>query len=104
MSSFEGLIQASATAVETLVDVMENSRRDDARVAAAREVLDRVGIKADSDIHLHVHGESDGGESVATSLRKRLAEMNGAMKEADELKARLGIGQSEIIDAEVIDE
>ena len=103
MTSYEGLVEASKIAVETLVDVMQNSRRDDARVAASREVLDRVGITGGADIHLHLHGAEDDGDSTVAKIRNRLTEMNEAMEEAAKLRISLGI-DNEIIDAEVVED
>jgi len=55
-------IQYSATiAVDTLVDVMQKSTSDSARIAAAKEVLSMSGFCKDS---LEMYGWGVGGETV----------------------------------------
>jgi hypothetical protein len=103
MTSYEKLINASDTAVDTLFDVMVNSRRDDARVAAAKEVLDRVGIRPGSDVHLHVHGDGAETESTVSVIRARLAEMRKTIEEGKAIDPALLSGE-EIIDAEVVED
>ena len=104
LTAFEGLVEASTIAVDTLVDVMEHSKRDDARVAAAREVLDRVGISGQGEIHLHLHGDGAEAESTVSKIRNRLTEMSSAMAAARELRANLTGQTDDIIEGEVIED
>lgn len=103
LTAFEGLVEASSIAVNTLVDVMQNSNRDDARVAAAREVLDRVGISGQGEIHLHLHGDNSDAETTVSKIRNRLSEMSSAITAARDLREHLD-GRDDVIDAEVIED
>lgn len=103
MTAFEKLVTGADTAVDTLLDVMENSRRDDARVAAARELLDRVGIRPGTDIHLHVHGDGEEQESAVSIIRQRLADMHQAIEDGKKIDPALLDG-SAIVDAEIVED
>lgn len=94
LSSYASLVQHSQTAVDVLVDVAQHSRNDLARVAASKEILDRVGLTPDLNITVTVEG---GDSSPVSKLKKRL----------DEIAERLGspgAGQAvgDIIDATVV--
>lgn len=102
MASYERIVEATDIAVGTLIDVMENSRRDDARVAAAREILDRGGIRAGEEIHLHVH-DAEVVESAVDIIKARLAEMHRNIEAGKAIDPTLLAGRSsDIEDAEVI--
>jgi hypothetical protein len=76
----ENLEEAATTAVDTLVELMEDDYPASVRLAAARDVLDRVGLQAtqrlevthidDSDIDREIarlmEAMAPGGESQAT--------------------------------------
>lgn len=82
MSAFERLVEASEVAVDTLVDVMKNSKRDDARVAAAREVLDRVGLQPGAEINIHVHTDGDTTQQTLERMNARLTDMHNAIRQS----------------------
>jgi hypothetical protein len=85
LSSYARLMEGSAAAVAALIDVVNESRNDLARVQAARELLDRAGLVQDQHVHLHVADPSEDGGAL-TELRSRL----------DEIRSRLSTPLGEI--------
>lgn len=63
------LIDNADAAIDTLIDLMENSSADGIKLGAAKEVLDRAGIKGPVDFHVEVEHKM----SPADSIRNRLA-------------------------------
>lgn len=98
MAAYMRLVEASEVAVDTLIWVAVNGKREEARVMAAREILDRSGIRAGVDINVTIP-ESTSKRSTADQLMERL----GAM--ADSLAAREAAEAASILDVEeVIDD
>lgn len=98
LNSYARLVEASEVAVDALVWVAEHGKREDARVMAAREILDRSGIRAGVDVNINMPAELDAGAKVS-ELHARLDKM------AESLTTREAImgGMLEIVDAEIIE-
>lgn len=74
ITSYARMIEASDIAVETLVDVAENSRSALARVAAAREILDRVGLVNEGGPHqTTTTDDSEDQDVLMDALKNRMA-------------------------------
>lgn len=95
LSAYAKMMDASDIAVETLVDVMENSKNALARVKAAQEVLDRVGL-------VHQDGAHQSNEEKTTESQDVLLEE--LRKHMDTAKERLQITTIDIVDADVIED
>jgi hypothetical protein len=97
MTSYLQIVEASGVAVEALVDVAQHSRNDIARVAAAKEILDRAGLTADLQVTVHIEGD-ERNERISR-LRDRLDSMQkGLQSRAIDAVAR----EENIVDAEVV--
>lgn len=66
----ERLVDASAKAIDVLIDVMENSVRDEVKLKAVEMLLDRTGFRAGVDIN-HRSGENV-QKSAVDALQERL--------------------------------
>lgn len=58
------------TALETFDDVMKNSTNDSARIKAASEILDRSGIKEDTNINVNIEDKSQVRAEILSKLEK----------------------------------
>lgn len=56
------------TALETFEDVMKNSINDSARIKAASEVLNRVGVKEDTNIKVEIEDKSSARAAIFERL------------------------------------
>lgn len=79
MTSYLQLVEATSTAVETLVDVAIRSKNDLARVAASKEILDRAGLTP--ELQVSVKFESEGRDERMTRLREKLDTMQRGLQE-----------------------
>lgn len=72
--TYAKMIQGSRTAVDTLVDVLETSQNDMARVKAAETILDRVGLSPDQRIQIETKKDDSEGalERLLSSVHDRL--------------------------------
>lgn len=77
LSTYATLVTSAQIAVDTLVDVAQNSRNDLARVGASKEILDRVGLTPDLNINVTVKGE---GASPIDKLKSKLDEMSERLR------------------------
>ena len=103
MAAYMKLVEATEVAVDTLVWVAVNGRREEARVLAAKEILDRAGIRAGIDIHVVPDPSTD--TSQVDALRARLATMADGMRSRDEISRRMSVvDDNQVVDAEVIEE
>jgi len=106
LSAYARLVEASDDAVDALVDVAVNGKREDARVMAAREILDRAGIRPGVDINIHISGV--GSESQTHELAKRLDKIQKNLQAAALIEAKLEADKAEaeaaIVDAEIVGE
>lgn len=81
MSSYLQIVEASALAVDTLIDVASTSRNDIARVQAAKEILDRAGLTAELQVTVKLEGEQR--DERMSNLRAKLDTMQrGLMSRA----------------------
>ena len=79
MTSYLQLVEATGTAVETLVDVAMRSKNDLARVAAAKEILDRAGLTP--ELQVSVKFESEGRDERIGKLKDKLDVMQRGLEE-----------------------
>lgn len=91
------LIDASGDAAETIAYLMQFAVQENVRLAAAKEVLDRAGIKGGADITIE-HQHSLNPSAV---LAEKLQEMAKSIT-AEREKEYTDLADSDIIDVEVI--
>jgi hypothetical protein len=91
VASYTALVDATDVAVETLVYIALHGRREEARVAAAREILDRSGLTP--EVRVSIDTTASDRDSRMNELRRRLDSMQTGLTTPLELDA-------EIIDAE----
>lgn len=105
LNSYARLVEASEIAVDALVWVAEHGKREDARVMAAREILDRSGIRAGVDVNVNLAGENDATVKV-NELHARLDKMAESLSTRENLVARAMAltDDDEIVDAEIVEE
>lgn len=84
LSAYMQLVENSEVAVEALIWVAANGKREEARVMAAREILDRAGIRAGVDVNVNISG--DEGNSSVNDLKARLKRMGEGMDVADAIR------------------
>jgi len=96
MASYMTLVEGTEIAVEALLYVAQHGRREEARVMAAKEILDRAGIRAGVDIHV-VHEDGD-AESQIAKLHDRLDRM------AESITAKAELETKTIVDAEIVED
>ena len=92
--AYAQMVQGTSTAVTTLIDVMENSKNDLARVQAAKEMLDRSGLtpeQTSAATAIQVDSQSD----TLDRVKRRLDTIRGRLMPPSD---------DDIIDAEVIEE
>lgn len=79
------LMGMANTALETFDDVMKNSINDSARIKAASEVLNRVGIKEDTNINIQIDDKTEARSAVLSRLEAmRLEDIEDAEVIEDE--------------------
>jgi ABC-type uncharacterized transport system YnjBCD ATPase subunit len=86
VTSYAALVDATDVAVDTLVNIAMHGRREEARVAAAKEILDRSGLSPE----IRISVDTAGGERQARldALRMKLNTMG------DGLRAPLEVGEA----------
>lgn len=107
MASYMRIVEASEWAVEALIHVAVHGRREEARVMAAKELLDRAGIRAGIDIHV-VHESGDANRQISV-LHERLDRMAEGLDARDEIMrtaqaAAREAAEAEIVDAEIVED
>lgn len=100
VAAYARLIGGTNQAVDALIDVLDNSNNDLARVSAAKELLDRAGIVQDQHVVLHANPEGTGGGM--DMLKERLSEIQMRLKNPLPLPPSVP-SDDEIVDAEVVD-
>ena len=92
--AYAQMVEGTAKAVTTLIDVMDSSKNDLARVQAAKELLDRAGLTPEQTAQataIQVETQSDAKERV--------------MRRLDTVRARLmPPSDDDIVEAEIIEE
>lgn len=82
--AYAKMMSASSLAVESLVDVLENSNSALARVYAAREILDRVGLVHEDGAH---QAQDDSGAETQDQLMEALKTQMASARERLQLVA-----------------
>ena len=77
VTEYAALVEATGVAVETLVYVAEHGRREEARVMAAREILDRSGLTPEIRISVDTAGSERDARLIA--LKARLNSMRDGL-------------------------
>lgn len=99
--AYAQMVHGTKTAVSTLIDVMDNSKNDLARVNAAKEMLDRAGLGVEGG-HVQVSAASDG----ATDTRE--AQLDRIKAHLDSVRERMlppaPPDDDEIVDAEIVED
>ena len=85
VTSYAALVDATDIAVETLLYVAQHGRREEARVAAAKEILDRSGLTPEIRIAIDAVGSER--ETRLAELRRRLDDMRISLTTPLELDA-----------------
>jgi len=96
--AYAQMTNGTRTAVDTLIDVMETSTNDLARVNAAKELLDRAGLSVDQ--HVTVTASSAATDTRADALERIKQHLNTTR---DRLLPPAP-DDDEIIDAEIVEE
>lgn len=78
--AFAKMFDGARVAVETLLDVAENSNNDMARVKAAQELLDRVGVQQDQHVHIHAQEMDTSEDELVNALRNRMLETKNRLR------------------------
>lgn len=106
LAAYMRLVEGAEIAVEALLDVVENGKREDARVMAAREILDRAGIRGGVDVNIVLpEGDGVGQSDQILQLRERLDTMAESLQARDQIEEDQRLAREAlIIEAEVIEE
>lgn len=97
------LLQAAPYAADKLEDLMEYAESEPVQLKAATEILDRAGVRAGVDINLDV--TVDDARPAAQVVAERIARLaEGAAARVEMLSAISAAEESEIVDAEVVEE
>lgn len=98
----EKILSATTAAIETVIDIMQNSVQDAVRLKAAEMLLDRGGFTAGMKIEIEDGNKGSGGMSSADVIADRLARLAGHDVPIEE-KKEPGIQPSEeIIEGTVV--
>ena len=85
VQSYAALVDATDIAVDTLIYVAQHGRREEARVAAAKEILDRSGLSPEVRVAIDTPG-SERATRIA-ELRRRLDGMKISLTTPLEVEA-----------------
>lgn len=101
--AYSKMMRGSSVAVDALMDVAEHSNNDLARVHAAREILDRVGLVHEGGAH---QGSVDDGstsqDEAVEALKKQLATAKGRLQLVA-VPAASSADDDEPVDAEIVE-
>ena len=86
VTSYAALVDATDVAVGTLIDIALYGRREEARVAAAREILDRSGLSP--EIRVTLDSSSSEREARLADLRSRLDAVRVSLTTPLEVESR----------------
>lgn len=96
--AYANMVTGSDTAVHTLINVMEHSTNDLARVQAAKEMLDRAGLTAEQRIQI----TSDEASTSRSDVLERVRAILDSTKERL-VPPQIEPDDDEIIDAELVE-
>lgn len=96
------LLDSAEDAVDTLIQLQEPGTAEGIRLKAATEVLDRVGIRGGFELAVEQEVKDDPSAVIAA----RLTELAAAQRRQSAQIARItgGADDSDVVDAEVVDE
>ena len=77
VESYTALVEATDIAVDTLINIALYGRREDARVAAAKEILDRSGLNPEIRVAIDTNGTER--DARMSELRRRLDAMKTSL-------------------------
>lgn len=77
------LMGLTHTAIETFDDVMRNSINDSARIKAASEVLNRVGVKETTEINVQIEDKSEARQAVLSRIQNLRLEDTEEIEDAE---------------------
>jgi hypothetical protein len=77
VTSYAALVDATDIAVSTLIDVALYGRREEARVSAAKEILDRSGLSP--EIRVAIDTQGDARAARLEALRRQLSSMRTSL-------------------------
>jgi len=86
VTSYAALVDATDVAVGTLIDIALYGRREEARVMAAREILDRSGLSP--EIRVTLDSSSSEREARLADLRSRLDAVRVSLTTPLEVESR----------------
>ncbi|HET9665981.1 MAG TPA: hypothetical protein VFP09_04470 [Desertimonas sp.] len=84
VESYTALVDATDIAVETLINIALYGRREDARVQAAKEILDRSGLTPEIRVAIDTNGSER--DTRIAALRLRLDAMRTSLTTPLELE------------------
>lgn len=77
------LMGLTHTAIETFDDVMRNSINDSARIKAASEVLNRVGVKETTEINVQIEDKTEARQAVLDRINSLRIEDTEEIEDAE---------------------
>ena len=77
VETYTSLVDATGVAAETLINIALYGRREEARVAAAKEILDRAGLSA--EIRVSVDSQISDSETRMAAFRLKLDSMRTSL-------------------------
>ncbi|HSX22706.1 MAG TPA: hypothetical protein VLE97_08050 [Gaiellaceae bacterium] len=95
LSAYAAIVEATEDAVDVLIDVAKNGRNELARVAAAKEILDRAGLTPTLNINVNVGGKESDAMRV---LRDKLDRIQKNLKDSRQV-IDVEPAEAEIVDA-----
>lgn len=93
------IIDDADLAIDTLFELLKAGTADQVRLGAARDILDRAGVKGNTEIDVKVEHSVKPSEIIQDKLRTIAERAAENKKEADEARAA---EEAEIVDAEVV--
>lgn len=100
------IIQAAPYAVDVLEDLMENAESEPVRLKASTEILDRAGIRGGQDLSIEVEVTDvrPASQVIADRLARLADGALGMQKRLRALEVESETDNSDIVDAEVVEE
>ena len=98
LTAYSRMLTASDIAVEALIDVAENSNSSLARVGAAKEILDRVGLIYDGGAHAPTEAKAVDQDELLDELVTRLSSVRDRLQLVSVPKS----DDDDVIDAHIV--
>ncbi len=90
------LVSSSEDAADILIDLAQNATSDAVRLGAANSILDRIGLKAGTDVNVTVTN----GESPHDVLAERLLKLRSRVVEGEVVHSEDEVGDTVAIEAD----